>query len=217
MNIEYLRERDRQAILAYAEPSHRDVELQTHECMIIIDDKIRPELGIPKWTFDYWKMYYDKNMRMLYNDFKRRQSIAKEVRSMDVDGFPWYFITVGYDDENITVDKIRKFSQAVATSKYFDDVQLVNEKFRKNDQGEIYIHHHTHFLVKCELSKSRVIDRVFATVKKVVKSKNFVDVKGYKDGCGSYAQKLKYINGDKTEHKLECVQKDILWRQENNL
>jgi len=71
--------------------------------------------------------------------------------------------------------------------------------------------------VKCELSKSRIIDRVFATVKKVVKSKNFVDVKGYKDNCGSYAQKLKYINGDKTEHKLECVQKDSIWRQENNL
>jgi len=213
--LDILHEKHKQAIIAYSDDV--DSELQCQANMIWIDQQRYNKMDIPAWTLEFWEAYINKDIRTLYASYIRRQALAKEVRSMNIEGFQWYFITVGYDDENITVDKIRKYSGAVATAPYFDDVKYVNEKFRKNDKGEIYEHHHTHFLVKCQLSKSRVIDRVYATVKKVTKSKNFVDVKSSKDNCGSYIDKLKYINGEKQYKKMECVEKDIIWRAENNL
>ena len=149
--------------------------------------------------------------------FNLQLKLKKDLANLNNDSFKWFFITIGYDDENITVDKIRKYSARVATSNYFIDCEYVNEKFRKNDKGEIYIHHHTHFLVKCDLPKSRVIDRIFATVKDVVKSKNFIDIKSPKDHCGTYDDKLRYVRGDKREEKMECVRLDRNWRIDNNL
>jgi len=213
-SLDILHEKHKQAILLYSDD--RQLELECQQSMIWVD-KLRPTVDCQPWSEEQWTKYINKEIRTLYASYVMRQALVKEVRAMNIEGFQWYFITVGYDDDNITVDKIRKYSNLVATSNYFDDVKYVNEKFRKNDSGEIYIHHHTHFLVKCSLSKSRVVDRVFATVKKVCKSKNFVDVKSSKDGVGSYQDKLKYINGQKTESKMICVEKDIKWRLENNL
>lgn len=213
--LDILHEKHKQAIIAYSDD--RELELECHAQMIWFDQMRPTHLGIPSWSFEKWENYINKDIRMLFAAYTMREALAKEVRSMNLEGFQWYFITVGYDDENITVDKIRKYSLAVANSKYLDDVKYVNEKFRKNDKGEIYVHHHTHFLVKCELPRSRVIDKVYATVNKVVKGKNFVDVKSSKDRVGSYQDKLKYINGDKQESKMECVRLDRIWRSENNL
>lgn len=161
-----------------------------------------------------WKQY-----RHILICAARQADLVKLVKShiSGTTGFKWYFITVGYDDANITVDNIRKYSQKVAMLPQFEMPVYVNEKFRKNDKGEIYIHHHTHFLVKCELSKSKVIQYVYQAVKKVVAGPNFVDVKSYKDNVGSYEQKLAYIQGEKKQEKLECVDLDRTWRIDNDL
>ena len=160
---------------------------------------------------------YERRINSLVATDARKKELLRQVKALGEDDFNWYFITVGYDDSNINEEKIRNYSQKVANSTYFSEVEYVNEKYRKNDDGEIYIHHHTHFLVKSDLPKSRVVDRVFGTVKKVVASKNFVDVKTKRDNVGTYADKLKYIKGDKTQSKLECVALDRQWRLENNL
>lgn len=165
-------------------------------------------------NFLSWRQYRHVLIRNNESQILKQKVLADILKQPN---FKWYFITVGYDDSNITVDKIRSYSLKVANLKYFMDPFYVNEKFRKNDKGEIYIHHHTHFLVKCELPKTKVIQYVYQAVKKVVASPNFVDVKSYKDKVGSYEQKLAYIQGDKKQEKLECVELDRTWRIDNNL
>jgi len=207
----------RDAIRMYAEPSKRDFWLRVDDLMEQVNTVLCPMHKLPSTSDDVMQSYYERQLRALVRMFNDSQARMRQLRKLNTESFKWYFITVGYDDKIITETLIRKYSQRIATSAYFDSCEYVNEKFRKDDKGNIYIHHHTHFLVKCDLPKSRLIDRVFATVKKVVQSKNFIDIKGYKDNVGSYDDKLKYIRGDKIESKMECVLMDREWRNTNNL
>lgn len=212
MSVENFRIKLHEAIRMYCVPEEKEFWIMADRNMQFVESHREIQ-----WEDNTWIDYYQKLISMLFRQYTIRQKAIKELRSMDITGFKWYFITVGYDDANITIDKIKKYSTRVAESKDFTEVIHVNEKFRRNDKGEIYIHHHTHFLVKCDLPKSRVIDRVYASVKNVVASKNFVDVIGPKDGKGSYSDKLRYVNGDKVESKMECVHLDRAWRIENNI
>lgn len=160
---------------------------------------------------------YERYLKMKVVQQEIRNDVKNIVLGKNPDSMKWYFITVGYDDKTITHTQINQYSRKLSEKNYFSDVRFVNEKFRKDKDGKIYVHHHTHFLVVCDLPKSKIIDRVYACVKKVVSSKNFVDVKGYKDNCGSYQNKLDYINGNKLSEKMECVEMDRKWRLENNI
>lgn len=164
----------------------------------------------------------EKLFSNIYTSFKQwneRMNDAKKLVISDLGNKSdkWYFITIGYDDKNITDEKIIKYSTKVAELKYWTEVNYVNEKFRKNDIGEVYIHHHTHYLVKTQIPKSKIIQYVFQLVKTCVAGQNYIDVKSYKDKCGSYEQKLNYIKGNKIDSKLECVELDREWRFQKNI
>lgn len=165
----------------------------------------------------------DKLFRNMYTSFKQwkdRMDDAKKlvISDLGTKNEKWYFITVGYDDKTITDEKIIKFSTKVAELKYWEgDIYYVNEKYRKNPNGEIYIHHHTHYLVKTNLTKTKVIQYVYQAVKNGISGQNFIDVKTYKDNLGTYEQKKKYIQGDKIESKMECIELDRKWRNEKNI
>lgn len=166
-----------------------------------------------------WGDWYSREYRELMILYERRDEIVKRV-SRDTAGIgqiKWYFITIGYDDRFITPSIMKRMGDIISSKDYFTDVMFVHEKHRRDASGNIYIHHHTHFLVVCNLPKTRIIDRLYATVKKYVSSKNFVDVKSYKDNVGSYEQKVNYIEGNKTHDKMECVKLDDIWRHENGL
>lgn len=216
--MDELRQTYRQAIGMYAEPSRKRWLLELDEMMEAVNlITERHEITQHIISIDKWILYYERAIRGLVRRFNERALITKKLLSLNTENFKWFFITVGYDDKIITPDLIRKYSLKVATASKFYDVEYVNERFRKDDAGEIYIHHHTHFLVKTDLPKSRVIDTVYATVKKVVSAKNFVDVVGPRDKKGTYEDKLKYVRGEKTQSKMECVLLDREWRITNNL
>lgn len=173
-----------------------------------------------EWIEGYFRKLA-KNI-IIFNNRKMdlKRETARFIREVGDNFKKWYFVTVGYDDENITVDKMRSLSKKLSEKDCFREIRYVNEKFRRGENGEIYIHHHIHLLFESDLPKSKIIDRVFETVNKSVKSKNFVDVKGYKDKDlkgRTYESCLKYISGDKISSKKECLDLDKIWRSENNL
>lgn len=163
-------------------------------------------------TWDkFWRRYYNCLL-----EFRRKyESLKKEVLlEFSIKNDKWFFMTVGYDDKTITNEKIKSLSEKVANMTHWEKCIYVNEKFRKNDKGEIYIHHHTHFLLTTSLPKSKVIQYVYQAVKSAVASKNFIDVKGNNDKNGTFEQKQRYIAGDKISEKMECVRMDAQWREE---
>lgn len=148
-------------------------------------------------------------------------SIRNELKAFKVNpDLPWKFITIGYDDKKITVANMRIAAQKVFALRKaeYSFFRYTHEKFRKDDNGKIYEHHHTHFLVKTKLSKSKIIDLIYKTcIKNYICSKNFIDVKQQCDRVGTFEQKLDYINGVKQDSKMNCVEMDRKWRLENDL
>jgi len=122
-----------------------------------------------------------------------------------------YFVTIGFDDANITIDKIKKCLKSLVEMTSVKVDHMVVEKFRKDDNKKIVMHNHVHMIVSADYAKSKVVQFIFQKVAKYVQSKNFVDVKPCLD-----AHK-KYIQGNKIPEKMECVELDKKWREENNL
>lgn len=152
----------------------------------------------------------------------RLQSVEKQVIaqcvSFDADML-WAFITIGFNEQTVTPQKMKSVSENVAGLKYFKECSYVLEKFRENG-----IHHHTHFLVKFHKKeyKSKVIDWIFQTkgLKEICLSKSFIDIKGplnSQKGYQTYALYEQYILGNKQESKLPYCVKDEEWRKKNNL
>lgn len=164
------------------------------------------------------QMHYKLLLASIKRQAEERRIVMNDLHGVNPEAMKWYFITIGYDDKIVTPHLINKYCQRVIESNYLTEVRYVNERYRKDLSGNIYIHHHTHILALSELAKSRIIDRVYSTVKTIVGNKSFIDVKGYKDkNVGTYQSYQKYINGDKTESKLECVRLDREWRIKENI
>jgi len=126
----------------------------------------------------------------------------------------WAFITIGWNDEVVTPSVMRRYGQQIKELPYWDTIQLVHEKYRLDG-----IHHHTHFLVFFRDNyKSSLINKLFALkgIKKFIYGKQSID---YRDKRGNTTLDTyrRYIVGDKTAEKLPCVEKDKIWRKENNL
>lgn len=125
----------------------------------------------------------------------------------------WFFVTIGFDDSIITPIGVKDAIDKLDGIKGITVTHMVAEKHRRNPDGELYIHHHIHMLVDTDYPKSKVIQYVFQRVKKYVGSSNFIDVKN----DGDRERYEKYINGEKQTGKLDLVEKDRLWRLENNI
>lgn len=125
----------------------------------------------------------------------------------------YYFVTIGFDDNTITIPAIRNTLKRLNEVSGLELDSIVAEKFRKDNNGKIYEHHHIHALYNTDFAKSKVIQYIYQKVQKLVQGKNFIDVKN-EQSFESYKQ---YILGNKTSTKLECIQLDKIWREKNNL
>lgn len=110
-----------------------------------------------------------------------------------------------------------------------DDIQLLDfqrwiEKFMKKDtviklKGKYEIHtdkgYHPHFHMELQMNykQSKVIQYIWesAGIKKILESRNFIDVKPKK----SYHED--YLDGFKTDEKIENVEKDRTFREKHNI
>lgn len=126
------------------------------------------------------------------------------------------FVTVGFNDNHFDDTNeallINPAIEKIVATPGFDNVQFVVEKFRKNEKGEVYIHRHVHLLIDTNLRKGKVIQYIFQKAKKICDAPNFIDYK-----IGERFRFEKYIKGDKTDGKLECVEMDKKWRSEKKI
>lgn len=127
----------------------------------------------------------------------------------------WFLLTVNFNDKVITIPTLIIAHAKVLETAGIEFHGHVIEKFRRNEEnGKIYIHHHIHYLIKTDYAKSKVAQFIFQKVEHYgVDAKHFIDL----SIKGTFETKLKYIQGDKQQSKMECVQLDDAWRKENNL
>jgi len=128
-------------------------------------------------------------------------------------------ITVGWNEQTVTPQKMLIASQNILNLKYFKTAYMVLEKHRENG-----IHHHTHYLVEFgeKYPVSKVLGWIHQTrgVKQLCLNKNFIDYLGPQNGKKPYQPYLsyvKYINGDKQEAKLKYCALDKKWRSANGI
>lgn len=146
----------------------------------------------------------------------RREKRKLENLIFGQTGTKSYFVTIGLDDKQFKDDNeamiINPLLKKIIDTPGFENIKFVVEKYRRNEQGDIYVHRHIHLLFDSNLRKSKVIQFCFQKAKKYVAGQNFIDVK-----LDIGRTREKYINGQKTQTKLECVEKDRSWRKEKKI
>lgn len=180
------------------------LEIVTHLLLICKDDNII-------------KSFYEEDVRRKHRvDVITKKVLEDEKRILMgcETELNYAFITIGYNDDTITIDAMKSIIEKIKGLPCWLDFIYVHEKHRHTG-----IHHHTHILAKFDrtLYKSKIIQYIWQikNIKKYVLSKPFIDVR-MNDGI-SYQNRLKYINGDKQESKLKYIELDRQWRKENNL
>lgn len=136
----------------------------------------------------------------------------------------WAFITVGFNPEVVTVEKMVNACKKVREMNQWIYCDNVLEKHRID--GE---HHHAHFLVKVIDPKiyfaSKLAEIVFKKIYSrkdpdLVRNKSKVDVKGpckKKEMHAKFEVYYNYVRGKKKEEKIPYVEKDAIWRKENGI
>ena len=131
----------------------------------------------------------------------------------------WAFITVGFNEQTITPEKMAEVSKRIAHLKYFKSCQYVLEKHRENGT-----HHHTHFLVTFNEPqyKSKLLGWIYQIkgMKDICLSKNFIDILGPcnpKKQFADYSVYEEYTFGNKKADKLKYVKLDKEWRKNNKI
>lgn len=155
------------------------------------------------------------NINDVINEFNNTNGVVKEM---------WAFVTVGFNPQEITPEKMIKACKKIRSMKQWIYCDNVLEKHREN--GE---HHHAHFLIKIEDPKlyytSKIVELVFKYVNSKYESnnvlnKNMIDVKGpcnKKMMHATFDIYYQYVRGNKKVDKLKYVAMDDIWRNENNI
>jgi len=125
-----------------------------------------------------------------------------------------FFCTIGFNHQTYTIAKCVDVINKILSFDWVLKCRAVFEYYREN--GE---HPHVHFLITTTLTKSKVIEKIWATggIKQIVlanrgiKPSTFIDVKP------AERAHHKYIMLDKQEKKMSYVAKDIIWRRENSI
>jgi hypothetical protein len=115
------------------------------------------------------------------------------------------FITIGLPND-YPLDNIKKY--IAKPHAWLSGATLAVERFRKN--GE---HLHIHILTDKPHNKTKAIRDLS---RKFKVAPNYIDVRR-SNSQADYNNRRNYIRGDKQDTaKLECVEKDIQWRKDND-
>lgn len=160
--------------------------------------------------------------------FERKNKLAFHCYQMDLSHEHYYrqvelslmmentgpqisFVTIGFNHQEFTPAKGLEFIRTVLGLSIINENSFgVMEVHREN--GE---HPHCHLKVfhDKKSKKSSLVQTIFRAKngRKLVLSKNFIDVKPF------YPHHEDYLQGNKKAEKLKFVEKDIEWRKKNNI
>lgn len=117
----------------------------------------------------------------------------------------WFMITVNYPPD-YNVQQLEGNVKKIKTISSIDSIIGYIHEFH-TEQGN---HPHTHMLVRTKLPKSKVIQYV---AQKLKVNQPCVDVKGPKDGTRTFDTAKAYVEGRKTDKKMQNVEKDDEFRK----
>lgn len=183
------------------------------ECL---DDYIRA--GYPLENFYYnINNFYQSDLRAALRQTAAHLAVQRDIDALNIKKKNWFLVTVNFDDKEIKGKEpeiMRRAHSKICETTGLEIRSSVFEKHRKDKMGAIYHHHHIHYVLETDYAKSKVIQFIFQKVKNLgVQTKTFIDV----STNGTLQSALKYVSGDKRIEKLECVELDQKWRQENDL
>lgn len=169
-----------------------------------------------------WYVWLRTNLRTMA---KIRRDKDKIEQSLALNVGSYIFLTVGFDDKS-TVDGNSMMTVAdqinrLNGGRFVKKSDYVLEKHRTDKDGNIYIHHHIHMLIVTNetLRVSKIVELIWKLkgLKKIVKDKNFIDVKTpsakqFDKKAQPYPVCLQYVQGIKTTLKTKCLELDTAWR-----
>lgn len=119
------------------------------------------------------------------------------------------FITIGFNHQTFNATTALTAVKRLFQKDFILEGEGVFEFYREN--GE---HPHFHMIVTVpQMRNGMVVTKIFqsANMSKIVLARNFIDVKE----CQDYH--TKYLQGDKVDEKLKYCEKDVIWRNQNNI
>lgn len=121
------------------------------------------------------------------------------------------FVTIGFNHQEFTISKAFELIKSILNSdKVLDGSFAVMENYRENG-----IHPHVHMKIYYSGStyKSMLIQTMYRSknAKKLILSKNFIDIKEFQP----YHEE--YLQGNKKENKIKYVEMDKNWREINKI
>lgn len=186
----------------------------------------RPKLGIPlnySSYLDYMSEMYTqtiKNQKTAYlylkddyNWSKKSKTIKDEVAIMFGDkpdkSDNTFFITFNFDNQKFDSSLILKATNKTLDKSWIDGYYAVFEYHTENGN-------HPHLMMRLIVNKynkkGKLLDKMFESpLAKYTGGKNFIDVRPYLK-CHD-----DYLMLDKAVEKKEYLDKDVIWRRENNL
>lgn len=178
------------------------------------DDKKNDDIFFYKlFCHNLYKGNQIRNLQAEMEKFKKLNEVV------DGSTFLWAFITVGWNEQTITPEKMLLVSKRISQLKYFNYCDFVLEKHRENG-----IHHHTHFLVKFadKFPPSKIIGWIYKTkgVSDICSDQNFVDYLGPqkpKKKFQPFSTYFEYVRGQKRVDKLSYVGLDRDWRDSHHI
>jgi len=149
--------------------------------------------------------------RWFRDDVRYHNSLTLKIHQYECDFLKdsprCWFVTIGFADSS-EIKTLHNIIQTILSFDWLVRCQAVLEFH--TDKGH---HPHVHMYIHCNLPKSKVIEKLFATkgLKKVCTAKNFID-------CDTGLPRHKeYVLGNKQESKEEYVKADKRLRLENNI
>lgn len=152
-------------------------------------------------------------------DYKKKDFI-KDWKPKDDEGLNYMHITLNFTDK-MPMNEVLVETHRIVNLPILERTKITYSYEYYTDKGN---HPHVHMLVELKrtgtISPSSFIDDVFK--KKALKEKlnvhyKFSWARDYEKRCDKRAVVLAYVSGNKIEEKMANVEKDKLWRRENNL
>lgn len=120
-----------------------------------------------------------------------------------------FFLTINFPTKLVQKNEREFLLDMIQRLGEIANLNLMNvtpEKYIEKDNA-VAIHYHIHAEVETTYAKSQLIVNVASKFKKFI-SKNFIDVKPYKD-----IRHDKYLEGCKKDSKMKYVEMDRQWRE----
>jgi len=184
-----------------------------------------PESKIPdgyNTYFEFMQMVYnnttDQSCDMLANiyfaddlrfseSYETRLAAAKTEYRIG-DKLFHHFITIGFNHQTWSVAKCKAVIETIISFSWVLKCRAVFEYHRENGT-----HPHVHFVITTDISKSKVIEKIWRTggMQKIVLKKSFIECKP------ALPVHYNYVMLIKQESKHQYIAKDIIWRKANNI